>query len=83
MAACKNISDIYFLPLTSHFVYIQRTHKDHYLMVSPAPGVGADWVLAAGDESEFCQYPGGRPDTSTPLTRTRGVSNVVITRYLL
>lgn len=41
------------------------------MLVSPAPGVGADWVLAAGDESEFCQYPGGRPETSTPLTRTR------------
>ena len=75
MAAWKNIPEtrnIYFFTFTSHFVYILRTHnKDHYLLVSPAPGVGADWVLAAGDESEFCQYPGGRPETSTPLTRTR------------
>ena len=58
MAAWKNIPEtrnIYFFTFTLHFVYLQRTHKDHKVT---APGVGADWVLAAGDESEFCQYPG-------------------------
>ena len=79
MAAWKNTLDISTFSLLPHTLCISTkdTHKDLCLMVSLAPGVGADCQQQQEMSQSSVNTRVGKPETSTPLTltRTRGVSN--------